>query len=340
VAPAVVNLEVGETFQLTGAVEPSNASNQTVSWISNNPAIASINANGLVTAVGAGEIDVTVSAADGGYSASALIKVTGGTPPAVAVYNMLVSPAEVNLEVGETFQLTGTVEPSNATNKAVNWISNNPAIASISADGLVTAVGAGEIDVTGSAVDGGYSASSVIKVTGGTPPTVSVYNVLIAPSEVTLGLGETFQLTETVLPANASNKNVSWFSNNPSIASIGTTGLVTANAIGEIDVTVVAADGGYSASAIIKVIVTTQSSAIGLYPIPAAGTLNVDLSAFMGSEVEIKLYNQSNSLLDTFNVDQNHQEIIELTLDDYPAGYYYLLFQTDESLSARSIIIN
>lgn len=340
VAPAVVNLEVGETFQLTGAVEPSNASNQAVSWISNNPAIASINANGLVTAVGEGEIDVTVSAADGGYSASAVIKVTGGTPPAVAVYNMVVSPTVVNLEVGETFQLTGAVEPSNATNKAVNWISNNPAIASINANGLVTAVGAGEIDVTGSAVDGGYSASALIKVTGGTPPTVSVYNVLIAPSEVTLGLGETFQLTETILPANASNKNVSWFSNNPSIASIGTTGLVTANAIGEIDVTVVAADGGYSASAIIKVIVTTQSSAIGLYPIPAAGTLNVDLSAFMGSEVEIKLYNQSNSLLETFNVDQNHQEIIELTLDDYPSGYYYLLFQTDESLSARSIIIN
>ena len=340
VSPSIVNLEVDETFQLTATIEPSNATNQSVSWISNNPDIASIDANGLVTAVGAGEIDVTVSAEDGGYSASAIINVTGGTAPTVSVYNVLVSPSIVNLEVGETFQLTGTVEPENATNQAVSWISNNPAIASIDANGLVTAVAAGEIDVTVSAEDGGYSASAIIKVTGWVAPTVSVYHVLVAPSEITLGLGETFQLSATTEPADATNQAVSWLSNNPSIASIDATGLVTATGLGEIDVTTTTDDGGYSASAIIKVVATAQSSDISMYPVPAEGKLNVDLSAFMDEEVEIKLYNQNNRLLDTFKVDQNHQEVNELILDDYPKGYYYFLFQTDESVSAKPIIIN
>lgn len=339
-SPETIDLEVGETFQLTAAVEPANATNQNVSWLSNNPAIASIDANGLVTAVGAGEIDVTVSAVDGGYSASALVRVTGGIPPQVAAYNVLISPSVVNLEVGETFQLTGAVEPSNATNQAVTWISNNSSIASIDANGLVTAVGAGEIDVTVSAVDGGYSASSIITVTGGVEPTVSVYNVLVAPKEITLGPGDTFQLTATTEPSNATDQGVTWFSNNPAIASIDDTGLVTATGLGEIDVTVVADDGGYSASALINVVANTQSSKITMYPMPAKEKLNVDLSGFMGKEVDIKLFDQNNKLLDTFKVDRSHQAVNELNLNDYPKGYYYLMFQTDESVSAKPIIIN
>lgn len=340
VSPTTVALEVGETVQLTGAVEPSNATNQNVSWISNNPAIATIDSNGRVTAVGAGIIDVTVSAEDGGYSASSIITVTGGPQPEVSVYNVLVSPTTVSLEAGETVQLTATTEPSNATNQNVSWISNNPAIATIDSNGLVTAVGAGVIDVTVSAEDGGYSASSFITVTGGTPPPVSVYNILVAPNEVTLGLGETFQLNASTEPSNATNQSVTWFSNNPNIAAVDTSGLVTATGLGEIDVTAVADDGGYTASAIINVVASSQSSAVNVFPIPASGRVNVDLAEYDGQEVEIKLYNQNNSLLETFRIDQDHQDINELILNNYPSGYYYLLFQTSDSWSTRPIIIN
>lgn len=340
VSPKTVDLEVGETVQLIGAVEPLDATNQNVSWISNDPTIATIDSNGLVTAIGAGVIDVTVSAEDGGYSASAIITVTGGTPPDVAVYNILVAPTTVSLEAGETVQLTATTEPANATNQNVSWISNNPAIATIDSNGLVTAVGEGVIDVTVSAEDGGYSASSLITVTGGTPPPVSVYNILVAPNEVTLGLGETFQLNASTEPSNATNQSVTWFSNNPAIASVDTSGLVTATGLGEIDVTAVADDGGYTASAIINVVASSQSSAVNVFPIPASGRVNVDLAEYEGQEVEIKLYNQNNSLLETFRIDQDHQDINELILDTYPSGYYYLLFQTSDSWSTRPIIIN
>jgi uncharacterized repeat protein (TIGR03806 family) len=339
-APAEVNLEVGETFQMTANPEPANATNKGVTWFSNNNEIATITNGGLVTAVGSGTVDVTVTTDDGGYKASATINVTGGLEPPVAVYNVVVSPLEVNLVAGETFQLTSTVEPPNATDQSVSWISNNPEIASIDENGLVTAIGTGLIDVTVSSNDGGYSASSLINVTGGVPPTVSVYNVTTSPSEITMGVGETFVLNASVEPANATNQNVTWFSNDPSIVSINEeTGFITANASGVIDVTVVAEDGGYQATVIVNVESPEQNS-VNIYPMPAVGSVNVDLGKYEGQMVILKLYNQNNQLLETKQYDENHAEVIELMLDTYPSGYYYLLIQTATNYETKPIILN
>lgn len=342
VSPAAVDMTVGQTFQLTATTEPSNATNQRVTWFSNNPNIASIDENtGLVTAIGNGAIDVTATTVDGGYRASAQIRVSGGTQVPVAVYNVLVAPEQVTLDLGETFQLTANVEPSNATDKGVSWFSNNAAIASIDTNtGLVTATGAGSIDVTVTTNDGGYRASATITVNGGPPQPIAVYDVKANPVEITMNVGETFLLNATVEPANATNQGVSWFSNDPRIVSIDPdTGLVTANAIGLMDVTVRTDDGGYQASVLINVVATDQN-AINLFPMPASGSVNMDLGNFMGQTVTVQLFGQNNQLLETIVYGSDHPEVVQLALDTYPSGYYYLLFQTALGYEAKPLIIN
>ena len=336
VSPLTVDINAGETFQLTASVEPINADNQTVSWISNDTNIATVDAAGLVTAVANGEIDITVISNDGGYQANVLVKVSGDEP-IVNVYNILVESLLVELNVGETTQLNATVEPSNATDQLVSWISNNPDIVSIDASGLVTAIGGGEIDITAITNDGGYQASVTIKVNGTAIP-ISVYNVIVAPSTVSLNVGQSIELSATIEPFNADNKNVTWVSNNPSIVSVDSnTGLATAIGIGEIDITAITEDGGYQASTLIMV--GSQSSSITLYPNPSSGLVNIDLSAYANKEVEVKLYNQNNQLLETNRVEQNHQDEVSLVFDEYPEGYYYLLFQSIDGWATKAFII-
>ena len=266
-----------------------------------------------------------------------IVQLDSAATPSVPVYNVLVSPSVVNLDLGDTFQLTAAVEPSNADIQGVTWFSNNPNIATVNAAGLVTATGGGAIDVTVVSDDGGYQASVTINVDAPRPP-VSVYNVVASPSIVNLDLGETFQLTAAVEPSNADDQGVTWFSNNPAIASIDNTGLVTAMGIGEIDVTVVSDDGGYQASVIVKV--APQTNSITMYPIPSTGVLNADVSGLMNREVEVKLYSQSNVLVETIRVDQNHEEEVQLQFNNVPSGYYYLLFQTNEGWTTEPIIID
>lgn len=335
VSPSTVELTVGETFQLSANVEPSNADDQKVNWISNDPSIATVDDNGLVTAVGNGEIDVTAISNDGGYQANVLVTVTGALP-IINVYHVIVAPTLIDLNVGESQQLTATVEPSNATDQSVEWISNDTSIATVDANGMVTAVGKGEIDVTAITSDGGYQASATINVASETDE-IDVYNVVVAPSTVSLNLGQSIQLSAAIEPENATNSNVSWISNDPSIAIIDDTGLVTGVGVGEIDVTVISEDGGYQASALITV--GSQSSEITLYPNPSSGTVNIDLSAYTNKEVEIKLYNQNNQLLETNRVDQNHPNEVSLIFDEYPEGYYYLLFQSLDGWSTKAFIL-
>ncbi len=342
VSPLEIELEVGENFQLQATTEPDNATDKRVSWFTNNPDIATIDTNtGLVTAIGNGEVTVTATTDDGGYKASALIRVVGGVEPVVPVYNVIVAPSVITLDVGETFQLTANTEPLNAADKSVSWISNNPNIASIDANtGLVTATGAGEIDVTVTTNDGGYRASALVKVNRGPLPPVAVYDVSVTPSTLRLNLGETFLLTALVEPANASEQGFTWFSNNPSIASIdASTGEVTATGLGEIDVTVKTTDGGYQASVTVEVVVPEQNR-ITMYPMPTNGILNLDLSTYKNKEVEVKLYDQNNRMLEVFNIDENHDDINQLLLENYPKGYYYLLFQTIDSWAAEPLIID
>lgn len=170
----------------------------------------------------------------------------------VAVAGVTLNKQTLSLPVGSTETLIPTIDPENATNKAVTWESQSPDKATVSSSGLVTAKEAGDAAIVVKTVDGEFTAQCLVTVS---VPVVNVTSVTIAPKTKSLALdGEkTVQLTATVLPSTASNPSVSYVSSAPAVASVSNTGLVTALTAGETTITVTTADGSKTDTSVITV---------------------------------------------------------------------------------------
>ena len=237
VSPTTKALSIGSTVQLTATVSPSNATDKSVTWNSSNTAVATVSSAGLVTAKAAGSATITVKTNNGGKTATCLI-----TIPPVEPTGVTVSPTAKSLTVDATVQLTETVSPSNATDKSVTWSSSDTAVATVSITGLVTAKAAGNATITVKTNSGGKTATcaiTVIPIPTDTPASpVSPTEVTVSPTAKSLAVGSTVQLTATVLPSNATDKSVKWSSSNTAVATVSSTGLVTAKSAGNATITV------------------------------------------------------------------------------------------------------
>ena len=189
-----LSLSAGGSSQLTATVYPANAGNKAVSWSSSDTSVASVSSSGLVTAVGGGVATITVTTADGGYTASCAVTVKT-TPSSVPVTGVSLNESSLTLTVGESSQLSATVYPANADNKAVSWSSSNPTVASVSSGGLVTAVNGGQAIITVTTADGGYTASCAVTVKT-IIHTLSVYDARLETSPT---VDFSFMLTNTTL---------------------------------------------------------------------------------------------------------------------------------------------
>ncbi len=150
-------------------------------------------------------------------------------------------------------QLTATITPANATNKTVTWSSSDTAIATVSSSGLVTATGSGTATITATTVDGGLTASCTVTVR------VPATGVTLDRTTMTLAKNTISPLTATVLPTNASNKNVTWSSSNTSVATVNSGGVVTGVSKGTATITVRTEDGNFTATCVVTVKVSVTS---------------------------------------------------------------------------------
>ena len=161
VAPKNTTVEVGSTRQLNSTVSPSDASNKSVTYSSSNEEIATVNSNGLITAVAPGSAVVTVTTQDGSKTDTSNVTVP---EPVVNVSSVELTPETVTLDIGDTQQLSANVLPTNASNKNVTYSTGSDAIATVSGTGLVTAVAEGTTDITVTTEDGAKTATSSITV--------------------------------------------------------------------------------------------------------------------------------------------------------------------------------
>ncbi len=196
------NLELteGETAQLTATVLPDNATNKNVTWSTSNASIATVDANGEVTAVSAGTATITATA--DGKSATCTVTVTADTVPVTGV---TMNKTSTSLYVGGSETLTATVQPGNASNQTVTWSTSDPSVATVE-NGTVTAVGRGTATITVTTVDGGFTADCTVTVsrysTGGGPTTYAVTapdaengTVRVSPSRASRGTTVTITVT-------------------------------------------------------------------------------------------------------------------------------------------------
>ena len=162
VSPTTGSINVGETLTLTAIVAPEDATDTSVTWGTSDDGVATVSDSGVVTGVGAGNATITVTTTDGSFTATCTVEVTAST---VAVTGVTVSPESDSIAVNETLTLTATVAPENATDKSVSWSSSDDTIASVSDEGVVTGVAAGNATITVTTTDGGFTATCAVEVT-------------------------------------------------------------------------------------------------------------------------------------------------------------------------------
>ena len=162
-------VEEGATVTLTATVTPDTATDKTVTWSTSDETIATVS-GGVVTGVKAGEVTITAKAGD--KSATCTVTVTAATtePEVVPVTGVTLSQTAVTLDIDQSITLTATVAPENATNKAVMWASDKTDIATVDANGKVTAVAAGTANITVTTADGGKTATCTVTVNPATEP--------------------------------------------------------------------------------------------------------------------------------------------------------------------------
>ena len=235
----------GESSKLTAKISPAAASDRTVTWTSSNKAVATVDGSGNVQGLKAGTATITATAE--GKSGKCAVTVKEKT---VNVTEVSLDNQELTLTEGENETLKATVKPDNATNKKVTWKSDNADIASVDKSGKVTALKAGEATVTVTTEDGGKTAICKVTVKSKNVP---VTGVEVNPWAVTLSVGGTTKLSYTIKPADATNQNVKWESDTPSVATVDSEGNVKGIAAGTAKISVTTEDGGFKSYCTITV---------------------------------------------------------------------------------------
>ena len=232
-----MTLTEGESETLAATVTPENAENKSIIWSSNNEAVATVDANGTVIAKRAGTAVITATSTNG-KSAGCTVTVEKKQIP---VTEVRLSESTVGIVEGSTYKLTATVLPENTTDsKNVSWSSNNEAVATVDANGNVTAKRAGTAVITATSTNG-KTAGCTVTVS---KKEIPITEVRLNKSTETLTEGETTTLTATVLPENTTDsKSVSWRSSNSEVATVDAKGTVTAKRAGTAVITATSTNG-------------------------------------------------------------------------------------------------
>jgi len=240
-----VTLYETETVTLKATISPSNAFNQNVTWSSSDESVATVK-DGVVTAKKAGTATITVTTADGGKTATCSITVLAH------VAGISLDKEEATINEGETVTLTATITPDNATNKNITWSTSDENVATVK-DGVVTGVNVGTATITVTTEDGEYTATCTITVKA------VVTGVKLDRETLKVMVGQKGNLTATVLPEKASNKNITWSTSDETIATV-VDGVVTGVKVGTVTITVKTEDGGKTATCTVTV---TDSQGFG-----------------------------------------------------------------------------
>lgn len=266
--------------------------------------------------------DISDWAPDDGNANEMLVQ-TEVEIPKVAVSGITLNNSTLSLTTGQNFTLQAMLSPSNATNKEVTWESSDAGVAAVSKDGVVTAKKAGKATIVAKAADeSGKYASCVVTVT---EVKKEVTGVTLNKSSLNLGIGGSEVLSATVLPADATNKQVTWLSSTPSVATVSQSGVVTGVKEGTTQISVITADG--SKTAICSVTVSGQAQTepgtqTGGIIDPATG--KTAAATFSGMEIELDYtstaYNGSDKEPGVSIQDASGNDLTEDV--DYTLDYY------------------
>ena len=157
VGDKTVTMGLNQTRQLQVKITPSDTTNKNVQWTSSNNSVATVDSNGVVTSKNSGSTIITATTHNE-------LKTEFFIEVETSVTNITLNSNEINLNTGGTFKLDATVNPSNASNKNIKWISANESIATVDQSGNVTADVAGTTYISAVSADGKVVATCTVNV--------------------------------------------------------------------------------------------------------------------------------------------------------------------------------
>lgn len=272
--------KAGCTLKCT--IAPQDAYYQTVTWTSSNESVATVDANGHVTAKSAGTATITVTSDE---------PVSGGMMPKKASCKVTVSQAvrslalnsaaEITLNKYSSTTLTATVGPNDATNKKVEWTSTNTNVATVSSYGQVSAKGCGSCVIKCTAADGsGVSAS--VKVT--VIQMVSSLRINTTAQQ-TICVGNLYFADTTITPADATTKTLNWTTSNARVATVNN-GRITAVGPGNCIITCATTDGS-NKSATLKVFVPSIAVSSTYYNVTSKKGMSIPVTLYGSGRLKI-----------------------------------------------------
>lgn len=313
-------LSLGTSVDLTAAYTLKSGvvltnPEKAVTWTSSDPKVLYVAPGGKVTAVGSGS--ATVTATVGGTSDAVTITVTAAETPQETVSSIKLNKYSLTLYVGEMGeQLAATILPEGSTASVV-WQSSNPNVATVTEKGLVQAVTPGTSVITATA--GGRHVSCIVSVLAAR---VRVTGVSFGETKHEIPMGGTAKLTATITPADATVKTLVWTSDDPGIASVSRTGIVTAVSVGTTKIHATSVDGNHSAEVTVTVTAAPQlgdvngdgyidsadamlclRSAVGLTELTAEqkSAADVNKDGFVDAGDAIKILRYDAKLIDSLN---------------------------------------
>lgn len=244
------NVDIGSTYTLKATIKPDNATSKYVSWTSSNTKVATVTSKGVVKGLKTGKTTITAATANGEFKASCVITVIK------PVTSVSLDKSSVTINVGKTTTLTPTVKPSSASIKTVTYSSSDNDVATVSSKGVITAKGPGYATITVKTKDNSKTDTCRVLVIQ------PVKSVKLNKTSGTLEVGKTYTLKATVSPSNASNQSVKWSTSNKKVATVSSSGKITAVGNGTATITCKTVDG--SKTATFKITVITKVTGVKL----------------------------------------------------------------------------
>ena len=221
---------------LTYTLTPEDTSFRDVTWMSSDETCATVDSNGKVTALKAGEVTITAVSTD--PATNGTVKDTATIVVGEAVQRITLNDIGSNLMHGKSYALKAAITPENPLNSKLKWTSSDETVLKVDDKGKITVVGLGNATITAAATDGSDVTASATFTAIKPVKKISYEDTRIVVTE-----GKTFSVNVSVDPADASDKTVSWSSTDTSIATVDRNGVITAKSVGECEIIVSAQDG-------------------------------------------------------------------------------------------------
>ncbi|NQX59788.1 polysaccharide lyase family 8 super-sandwich domain-containing protein [Paenibacillus qinlingensis] len=229
-------LELSETTSstITATTLPADASDQRFLWHVDDPTVATVT-YGFISAIKEGNTTVTVSTYEGAFMKT--IPITVSKP--ILLTNIAL-PNQASLVEGKTHPLQVVFQPDNATNKKLIWQSSDSSVASVDTNGVVTGIAAGNATITAtSELNSAITSHTSVTVT----PFIPLVSVSFTNAPLQITNYDTFQLETVVAPVNATDRLLTWQSNNPSMIRVDENGHIRALKVGTATITATSSNG-------------------------------------------------------------------------------------------------